>query len=194
MLKMPLSETQINVKSFRPPNFTASFQSTSSTSPGNSLLRSPTAAEASSTTRCHCTASQNKMLSLRLQPLQPWKNHLAKTYLLHQEYKNYFGNTCFYKWKREKSYLRDFYCHCHSLWSVPGVSSLMLLVLSHSRFMVIPSNQGIQGTCSGQGRCHLSSPLTFSGWVTCVKPSNCRSGYRPLNFSFARSGLVPPIT
>ena len=50
MLKMPLSETQINVKSFRPPNFTASFQSTSSTSPGNSLLRSPTAAEASSTT------------------------------------------------------------------------------------------------------------------------------------------------
>lgn len=180
--------------SFGPSSLPGSFQRASSVPPGNSLLGSLTAAKSSST-RERPTARHLKIrCSAYATALAAMTVHLAKIYLFDQEYKSYLGSACFYKWKCEDCYRRYFFSHGLSLWSTPGISSLTLHILSQSRFLVIPSKQGIQGTCSGHWRCYLSHPLIFSCWVTCTQPSNCHLGYRPLSFSFGRSGLVPPIT
>lgn len=196
---MSLTEAPINLRTaLGLGHFPASLQRASSLPPGIGLLRTPTAAKASSISR---KATTTRPLKIRCsvsawQLLQPRKTiwPKKKNYLLDQEYQGYFGIVGLDKWKCEGFYLRYFYCHCHSLWSVSGISSLMSQVFSQSRFLVIPSKQGIRATRSGQWRCHLSRPLIFSCWATCVKPSNCHSGYRPLSFGFGRPGLVPAMT
>lgn len=194
MLKLPVTEAQRRLRTtwglpvFMPPSGGPGL-----VSPGNSLPEVTHSCEGQQhNQRAHHIGPENKQLGLCPTALVAMKTHLAKIYLFDQEYKSHFRNMCSYKLKHDNCYLYYVSDRC-PLGKCLRVPSFKVQVVSPNHSMVIPSRQGIWGICSGQQRCHFSHPLIFSR-VTCTKPENCHWGYRPLNYSFGRSGLVPPIT
>lgn len=77
------------------------------------------------------------------------KTHLAKIYLFDYEYKGYFGNVCFYKLKHD-IVISVIFIITVILFEVSLGYHHSCCRSSPSRFMVIPSKQGVWGTCCGQ--------------------------------------------